>query len=251
MSEIISQLRSSPDDLAALEDFAGMSDADLISAMTPIAAHLRHFDALRAAHAGEIAHRSRRELGQAGLAQRAGFTGPEGLVQHGTKSTRVEAVKLVAVRSLIADAARFPADQLFIRARQRRDELDAPGIAAREIARRDDRYFYVRQQPDGMFRGGFLLDPENGAIVRSAIDAVLSPRRGPRFVDPAARAAATLVTADALVQLVRLAMDADPGTLFGSRRPAVRVIVHDRALRDRAGTGYLEATPDPMSFGTI
>ncbi|MHB1172493.1 MAG: HNH endonuclease signature motif containing protein, partial [Lacisediminihabitans sp.] len=110
--------------------------------------------------------------------------------------------------------------------------------------------------------GSFLLDPDNGRFIASSIDEVLSPRRGgPRFVDPDEKAnSETLqrdertndqIAADALIDMIRLAVDADPGTVFGRRRPAVRVIVTEEALSARSGHGRLEGHPDPVSFETV
>jgi hypothetical protein len=112
-----------------------------------------------------------------------------------------------------------------------------------------------------MVGGSFLLDQEDGALFISAIDSALSPRRGgPRFVDATARATATdLLTdsrtndqlaADTLMAILRLAVDADSGTIFGYRRPAVRVIVTEESIASR-GTGSLEGMPDPISFETV
>jgi hypothetical protein len=163
---------------------------------------------------------------------------------------------------LVAEARTLDADQLFRRARAVRDGLDADGIARRQKERHDARYLRMWQQDDGMYRGSFLLDPENGRFLASTIDQVLSPRRGgPRFVDRAAQADAEAllqdarsseqIAADALIDIVRVAVDADPGTMFGQRRPAVRVIVTEEALHARSGRGQIEGHPDPVSFETV
>lgn len=93
------------------------------------------------------------------------------------------------------------------------------------------------------------------------MERILSPRRGgPRFTDPEEAAAAERliadprtndqIAADAFVSMVRLAIDADPGTLFGKRRPAVRVIVTESSLQ-RRGHGYLEGSNEAVSFATV
>ncbi len=359
-------------------DVAILSDEELLAAQQKTSTHRRHLDRYAAWIAAEIAHRSRRELGYAGLAQRTGFATAEALIQSVSHGTRAEAVKLVQVGTMIAeteaatrlqdiqsktaspaadigatgeigsddtrqevatdpgtqagqtdttatvlfpvspvipipwqapiaaavagdvlslDAAeairkglgnvdqavtmaqlRTAAEQLIVQAetltvdqlhryaRAIRDDLDAAGISCREKEQRDARYLKLWQQPDGMFRLTGLLDPENGMILSSAINTVLSPRRGgPRFVDKAERTRADILLADersndqiavdTLIDMVRLATDADPGTLFGSRRPAVRVIVteHDLADQDGAhrGRGHLEGHPDAISIDTV
>ena len=156
---------------------------------------------------------------------------------------------------LIAEAATLDADQLFKRARDLRDERDAEAVARREKEQRDLRSFRYSTREDGMLRGSFLLDAVDGALVTAAFDAVLSPRRGgPRFVDLDQKAAdASLlddprsteqVAADALVAMVRLAVDADPGTLFGARRPAVRLVV-------TSNSAVLEESGERVSMATV
>jgi hypothetical protein len=253
-------------------DVASLSDADLLDAQRGIALRRRELDVEAALIAGEIDRRSAREFGHGGLAQRAGFLSAEALIQSVTGGSRVEAARLVAVGSsldspvgvavldgsisvdaaaaikrglgstgaeaapLLQQAAGLDADQLYKRARDLRDELDALSVARREKEQRDLRYLRYSTREDGMLRGSFLLDAVDGALVTSALDAVLSPRRGgPRFVSPeqAARDDALLddprtteqIAADSLVAMMRLAVDADPGTLFGSRRPAVRLVL--------------------------
>ena len=156
---------------------------------------------------------------------------------------------------LIAAAASLDADELFKRARHLREQLDADAVERREKEQRDLRSFRYSRREDGMLRGSFLLDAVDGALVTAAFDAVLSPRRGgPRFVssDQAAADSALVddprsteqVAADALVAMVRLAVDADPGTLFGSRRPAVRLVM-------TAAGGSLEESGESVSMDTV
>ena len=93
-----------------------------------------------------------------------------------------------------------------------------------------------------------LLDPESAAIVSDAFDSVTSPRRGgPRFVDPAAEARADAIiddprtteqlTLDAFVEMVRIAGAADRGRVFGTRKPAVRLLATLADLDRRDGRG--------------
>lgn len=310
-------------------DMAALDEAALLGLQAALTVHRRAFDALASLAAGEIAHRSRRELGYAGLAQSNGFRSPEELIQSVSGSTRAEATKLVAVgtillaadplgsgppdgpasessepewheplsvalahggisadavqsivrglgepdaaitppqlraaaEQLIAAALTLNADQLYRRARELRDELDQQGIALREKERHDLRYLRVSRRPDGLVAGSFLLDQEDGALLTSALDTALSPRRGgPRFVDAADQATADALlndartndqlAADTLMTLIRLAIDADPGTTFGHRRPAVRVIVTEDSIR-RRGNGSIEGMPDPVAFTTV
>ncbi|CAN5312016.1 HNH endonuclease signature motif containing protein [soil metagenome] len=166
-----------------------------------------------------------------------------------------------AAEQLIAAAQQLDADQLYRRARGLRDELDQAGVATREQQQHDLRYFRAGRRPDGMVSGSFLLAPEDGALVVSVLDTALSPRRGgPRFVDAAAQAEADALladprtndqlAADAVMALIRLAVDVDPGTTASHRRPAVRVHVTEDSIR-RRGSGSIEGVPGAIGFGTV
>ena len=365
-----SSLRESAARVASLGDeslaLRRLTSADLLTAQSAITTLRRCVDRYAAMAAGEIAHRSTREYGHSGLAQKAGFVSPEAMLQSIANISRIEAVKLIRIGSFIAEseaaaelaasAARLddadddgavaaaggpdagldgtgdgstdgsgrflpqlpppppwqaplaaalaagtlsidavesirralgdvdPAvtpdaltaacghliatstgltpEQLYRKARQLRDSLDEAGIERREKERRDLRSVRTWWDPAGMYCGSFRLPPEEGMIVATAFDEILSPRRGgPRFVDPTAKASAEellndqrsteQIAADGLVDLIRLAVDADPGTMFGRRRPAVRVMVTDQHLHAGAGHGRLEGHPDPVSFATV
>lgn len=310
---------------------AELDDEALLAAHATVAAHLRQAETLVALVAGEIARRSRRDDGYAGLAQRRGHGSAESLLQSLSPVTRADAAKLVAAGTLLTEAAdasavpREPHDpltpppapwraalaralaegraslaaadvvrraleavhevvsadpegaaelesaserlvaaaatltieQLRRAANRARDLLDEAGIARRELEQREQRYLKRWIRSDGMYQGAFLLDPDSGREVFAALDAITAPRRGgPRFVDPdeAARADDIVadsrsdeqLLADSLVDMVRLAGDADPGRLFGRHRPAVRVVVSEEALRG-GGHGYPEGDEQPIS----
>ena len=104
---------------AALASARGMStdvlgvgslgDAALISAQRILAEARRALDAGAAVVAGEIAFRSRRELGHSGLAAREGFRSPADLVRHQTGSTFRDATTLVRVGTMVREAQAPPA----------------------------------------------------------------------------------------------------------------------------------------------
>jgi hypothetical protein len=163
---------------------------------------------------------------------------------------------------LLAESRTLTVEQLFKRARTLRDRIDEEGIARREKERRDNRYLKRWIRPDGMYQGTFLLEPESGREVFSALDTIVAPRRGgPRFVDDAGKARAQTIIdddrtddqllADAFVEMLRLAVAADPGEIFGSRRPAVRVLVTARTLTGSGGHGYVEGDDQPISRETV
>lgn len=162
---------------------------------------------------------------------------------------------------LVSRAPGFTPEQLYRAAADARNRVDAEGVARRERERRDARYFRARQREDGMVSGSFLLDQEDGTLLLSAIATVLSPRRGgPRFVDEKAQKAAdALLTdprtndqlaADAFADMLRLAVNADPGTVFGTRKPAVHVLVTLSDLASGLGFAHLEGAPEAVSIAT-
>jgi len=181
----------------------------------------------------------------------------------GEPSPAVSAAAIAeAMTALLQLVPSLTVEQLAVRARSTRDELDAAGIPARESELRERRYLRLTPAADGMVRLAGLLDPESASLVSDSFDAVTSPRRGgPRFVDPAARAQAAALEADprtldqlmadTLVDIFRVAAAADPGRLFGQRRPAVRVLVAERDLRRGAGSAELETTSATASGAVV
>ncbi|MGY6496662.1 MAG: DUF222 domain-containing protein [Microcella sp.] len=180
--------------------------------------------------------------------------------------TVVTAAQLAeAARALVACAPAVTVEQLAARARDARAVLDADADVERaaeaEQARRDRRYLYLSQQPDGMTRLSGLLDPESAALVRSAIDGATSPRRGgPRFtsdseIERAERLIADTrtteqIAVDALVELVRIGGEVAPNELIGAAPPAVQVIIAERDLRAGAGLARIEGQSEPVSVAT-
>jgi hypothetical protein len=106
MEDLALALRASADAVACLgasaADIAAIDDSALLRAQAEISAHRRHLDTYAAWVAGEIARRSRYELGYSGLAQRKGFVSPEALIQSVSRTTRAEAGKFVQVGTLMA-----------------------------------------------------------------------------------------------------------------------------------------------------
>ena len=175
--------------------------------------------------------------------------------------TSAESLDAIATE-LVARSAGVTPEQLFRAAADARNLIDAEGVARREKERRDARYLRVKQREDGMVAGSFLLDQEDGALLVSAIATALSPRRGgPRFVDKLAQQAADAVrddprtndqlAADTFAAIIRLAVNADPGTLFGTRQPTVHVLVTADELTSGLGFGHLEHAPEAVSIDTV
>ncbi|WP_159085001.1 HNH endonuclease signature motif containing protein [Planctomonas deserti] len=167
-----------------------------------------------------------------------------------------------AARELLEDAATLTAAQLHRRARQLRDDLGDTEVADREKAQLEQQHLKAWKRPDGMVEGKFLYAPEPGAFLLSVLDELTNPRRGgPRFVKEEDRARIDAIVndprpterlaADGFLELLRIGADADPGQVYGSRRPAVRVIVTKESLDSGDGHGSIQDTGEAVSIGTI
>ncbi len=84
-----------------LPPVGSFGDTELLDAQRSIAEVRRRLDTLGASVAGEIAHRSRRELGHSGLAQSHGQRTPEGLIAQVTGGSTRDARTLVKAGELL------------------------------------------------------------------------------------------------------------------------------------------------------
>ncbi|MEO6942214.1 MAG: DUF222 domain-containing protein [Terrimesophilobacter sp.] len=90
-----------PDSVAAVR---GLDDRTLVATQRRLSDLRRLVDARASLVAGEVAFRSRRELGYTGLAQKEGFHSAEKLIQSTTGSTRREASTLVTAGTLVHES---------------------------------------------------------------------------------------------------------------------------------------------------
>ena len=177
-----------------------------------------------------------------------------------TEGVAVDALT-AACATLTSLASGLTLEVLAARAREARDDLDAAGVALREQERRERRWLHLTPLPDGMTRISGLLDPESAAVIRNAVDAATSPARGgPRFVAPEDRAAAEAIAgdprtpgqaaADALVELVGIAVRAHGTGLLGAARAEVRILLTDSDLHRREGAAWIEGQTASVSTAT-
>jgi hypothetical protein len=89
---------------ASLPVVKGLDDESLLAMQRRIAASRRALDACASLVAGEVAFRSRPDLGYQGLAQKNGFSSPQKLVQSATGSTGRDASTLVVVGAMVHEA---------------------------------------------------------------------------------------------------------------------------------------------------
>jgi hypothetical protein len=106
------------------------------------------------------------------------------------------------------------------------------------------------------------MDPETAAVVRDVVDRATSPKLGGvRFVDPERQAQADAIFADdrsveqlasdAVVQLIKLGADADPGVLLGSGAPVIRITATATAVETGVGLGRIDGQIAPVSITTV
>mgnify|MGYP001191499580 CR=1 FL=1 len=110
----------------ALPPVRALLDDELIAEQRALAEIRRRVDSAAAAVAAEIAHRSRHDLGHAGLAQRLGTRTPERLIQRLTGATARDAAAMVRVGALLPDP---PMDAALARP----DGSSSPADAASEV----------------------------------------------------------------------------------------------------------------------
>jgi hypothetical protein len=79
-----------------------LSDTDVLRVQRRLSNLARELGWSAAVVAGEAGHRSRRELGFSGLAQREGFRTPEAVIRHETGSTARSASALVQARTMVS-----------------------------------------------------------------------------------------------------------------------------------------------------
>lgn len=87
-----------------LVDVQKLEDSVLLATQRELSELRRIVDARSSLVAGEVGHRSRRELGYSGMAQKLGFQNAEKLVQATTGSTRRDASTLVTAGALVHES---------------------------------------------------------------------------------------------------------------------------------------------------
>ncbi len=87
------------------DDVAALSDTALLTAVSELEEAGRQIDVVKARYSAEVARRSRRELGNAGLAAQQGFLSAENLLRSVTRTGRQEASRRIRVGALLSDAA--------------------------------------------------------------------------------------------------------------------------------------------------
>lgn len=105
-------------------DYDALSDADALAGQRTLTQLQHELDTRKAWMAKTLTHRSRWELGQAGLASQQGHISPESLIQKLTGATKAETRKLVDVGRMLAEAEEADAQQKAAEAEAARRLLD-------------------------------------------------------------------------------------------------------------------------------
>lgn len=113
----------------------GIDDASLLALQSDLAEVRRRVDAFSATVAGQIAHRSRHELGHAGLAQREGSRTPQLLVQRLAGMSARESHTMVRVGALLTEPS--PLDAVAAAVTDGHLSLDAADAIRSGLARVD------------------------------------------------------------------------------------------------------------------
>lgn len=173
-----------------------------------------------------------------------------------------ESVLRTAAERLAAEAPQVSVEDLAAKARAARDELEVENVARREQAQREAEYLSITRRADGMFWVNGLLRPESAAVLTTASDSIIAPRRGgPRFVEKEKAAEQERLTVedtrtpgqlmvDALVDLVQIAISTPDGVELTGGKAAVTI----HAAREEdggVGVGYFEGQLDAVSEATL
>ena len=216
---------------------AALSDDELLVGQRAIAEVRRRLDSLAAAVAGEIAHRSRRELGREGLAQSRGQRTPEGLISLLTGSsardarTFVKAAELLPVETTrAASVADAPAPAAWSAVLGRAVATATISVAAADVIR----------------------------IRLAAVDRPdLSPAVRERVLEALAVAAEKLVaeaqatTIEQLAARAARARDDIDAAGVAAREEALREARYLRVTRQLDGTARIQGVLDPESAAIV
>ena len=170
---------------------------------------------------------------------------------------------------LAAKAADIPFDLLLRVIREAEARLDPDGVAPREEELKADRMLSFREDNRGMLHGRFVLDPESGAPVKAAIEAIVThqirARRHGNDADGSdnsggsddADGSAVMddprsipqMQADALAMIALHVIGCSAVPAVAATTLVVRVDA--QTLTDGVGAGQADGLTGPVSAGTI
>ncbi|MBX3195891.1 MAG: DUF222 domain-containing protein [Microbacteriaceae bacterium] len=162
-------------------------------------------------------------------------------------------------RVLVDQAPDLSRRQLVRVARRLLDHVDPDGAEPREDLLRARSGIRIVHTADGLVRWIVTMHPEAAGILTAAVDARTAPRRQPRFseesevdVDLAVEADPRTLgqrKLDALVDVVRLGLAHDEGTVAGAPVTMLVTVGLDE-LRSGLGTAQIAGVDEPISAAT-
>lgn len=139
----------------------------------------------------------------------------------------------VAEPTLLEAADQMNPGHVWLLGQRLRHSLDRERALADTNAMYARRRLHLTRGLDGALTIDGLVDPEAGAILRTAIDALTRPLPGDERIAPQRRA-------DALVELARRQLDGGALQASGGQRPHLSVVVPAAALRHEVGASPAE-----------
>lgn len=166
------------------------------------------------------------------------------------------AVLSKAESTLVAQAAGLPLDQLSKILQRAEAWLDPDGVEPREDELRKDRSIHIRHERSGAIVLSGRFDPETGAPIVAAVEAIVGTQLRTRDradgVGPAIEDDRSVpqMQADALAAICRHALDCDAADVpTGGATVVVRVDLAQ--LQSDSGHGFIDGAAAPVSIATI
>ena len=167
---------------------------------------------------------------------------------------RADPAQLVATeRTLARRAPTLTLEQVHRLVAQAEAYLDTDGVGEREDALTADQSVRIRQEPSGMLRFTARLNPVTGALLKTAIETLVTARiRSNRDTDPTDSAPASIprMQADALVAITEHALSCRE-TITPLDLATIIIRINHTDLVTGAGAAFIDGIHQPVSAGTV
>ncbi|TFV93970.1 DUF222 domain-containing protein, partial [Leifsonia flava] len=167
---------------------------------------------------------------------------------------RADAAQLIATeRTLARRAPTLTLEQLHRLVAQAEAYLDTDGIGDREDALTAEQSVRIRQEPSGMLRFTAHLNPVTGALLKTAIETLVTARiRSTRATDPTESAPVSIgrMQADALVAITEHALTCRE-TITPLDLATIIIRINHTDLVSGVGAAFIDGIDQPTSAGTV
>ncbi|MEL4318931.1 DUF222 domain-containing protein [Leifsonia sp. YIM 134122] len=156
-------------------------------------------------------------------------------------------------RTLARRAPTLTLEQLHRLVAQAETYLDTDGVGEREDALTADQSVGIRQEPSGMLRFTARLNPVNGALLKTAIETLVTARiRSNRDADPTDSAPVSIprMQADALVAITEHASSCRE-TITPLDLATIIIRINHTDLVTGVGPAFIDGINQPVSAGTV